>query len=293
MQISFDPHSPEDLALIRRILGSETPAPALDALQEQPTPALNPEDVFKPGPDADSDRELAQAYGAGVVPPDSPYWVNDETREIATNADDLSAEGFRRTTREEWEAFANEPTVAAAFAPDPSAGAMPTAGNDGEDDVRPDDHSLDSAGLPWDARIHASTRTKLKADGRWKQKRGVDVAIVEAVEAELRAVMAIPAPPAAATPPPPPPPPLPPVGAGAPAAPVSAPPPAPVSAGTAAADAPKTFPQFMQWLAPKLTAKALTHDHVREAVLAEGLPSVEKLVARPDLIPLVVKRLDV
>lgn len=52
---------------------------------------------------------------------------------------------------------------------------------------------LDSADLPWDKRIHASTRAKV-ADGTWRYMRGVDKALVEQVEAELRAVQAIPVP---------------------------------------------------------------------------------------------------
>lgn len=50
---------------------------------------------------------------------------------------------------------------------------------------------LDSAGLPWDARIHASTKTK-KADGTWTQRRGVDKQDVAAIEAQLRNVMSLP-----------------------------------------------------------------------------------------------------
>lgn len=45
---------------------------------------------------------------------------------------------------------------------------------------------LDASGLPWDERIHASTKTK-KADGTWTARRGVDKATSQAVEAELRA----------------------------------------------------------------------------------------------------------
>lgn len=49
---------------------------------------------------------------------------------------------------------------------------------------------LDGEGLPWDARIHASSKAKLaKAPNGWKKKRGVDAAIVAQVEAELRAAM--------------------------------------------------------------------------------------------------------
>lgn len=48
---------------------------------------------------------------------------------------------------------------------------------------------LDKAGLPWDGRIHASTKTKTKP-GLWTAKRGVDPALVVTVEAELRQIMA-------------------------------------------------------------------------------------------------------
>lgn len=48
---------------------------------------------------------------------------------------------------------------------------------------------LDSKGLPWDARIHASTKSK-KKDGTWTALRGLnDAAKVAAIEAELRATV--------------------------------------------------------------------------------------------------------
>lgn len=55
--------------------------------------------------------------------------------------------------------------------------------------------ALDAQGLPWDQRIHASTKAK-NADGTWRQKRGVDAALVEQVTASLRSLVAIPAVPA-------------------------------------------------------------------------------------------------
>ena len=42
---------------------------------------------------------------------------------------------------------------------------------------------IDSAGMPWDARIHASTKTKVNA-GTWKYRQKVDKALVAQVEAE-------------------------------------------------------------------------------------------------------------
>lgn len=44
---------------------------------------------------------------------------------------------------------------------------------------------VDSAGLPWDERIHSSSKSTI-ANGTWKKKRGVDPALVATVEAELR-----------------------------------------------------------------------------------------------------------
>ena len=48
---------------------------------------------------------------------------------------------------------------------------------------------MDKNGLPWDARIHAGTRTKNK-DNTWKLKRGVEPEEVERVTAEYRAFAA-------------------------------------------------------------------------------------------------------
>ena len=45
---------------------------------------------------------------------------------------------------------------------------------------------LDSTGLPWDARIHAKTKTKTKLE-TWKLKKGVDKDLVAQVKTELEA----------------------------------------------------------------------------------------------------------
>lgn len=76
------------------------------------------------------------------------------------------------------------------------------------------DPKRDVNGLPWDERIHSSSRA-VNADGSWRAKRGVDPGLVAAVEDELRAVAVHeavsapipPAPPAAASLPVPPAPP--------------------------------------------------------------------------------------
>jgi hypothetical protein len=68
------------------------------------------------------------------------------------------------------------PTVTVDTAPmAPVAPTMPASGVE-----------LDSKGLPWDERIHASTKSKI-ASGEWKAKRGInDPSLVQRVEAELR-----------------------------------------------------------------------------------------------------------
>ena len=56
------------------------------------------------------------------------------------------------------------------------------------DDEGPDNTNApatDSAGIPWDARIH-STKKAINADGTWRKRRGVTDAEVAAVETELR-----------------------------------------------------------------------------------------------------------
>ena len=48
----------------------------------------------------------------------------------------------------------------------------------------PETVQVDSRGMAWDERIHASTKT-CKANGEWKNKRGVDKDLLAQVEAEL------------------------------------------------------------------------------------------------------------
>lgn len=51
--------------------------------------------------------------------------------------------------------------------------------------------TLDKEGLPWDSRIHSSSKAFI-ADGSWKLRRGVDPAEVIAVKEQLKALMCVP-----------------------------------------------------------------------------------------------------
>lgn len=49
---------------------------------------------------------------------------------------------------------------------------------------------VDAQGIPWDGRIHASSRAKI-GDGTWRQKRNLDPEVYKQVMAELRQTMGI------------------------------------------------------------------------------------------------------
>jgi len=139
---------------------------------------------------------------------------------------------------------------------------MPTAPKS-----EPEAPEFDADGLPWDERIHASTKTTTQ-DGRWKKKRGVDVELIEVVEAELRgAEVTDPIDGETFTPvtsgdvPPPPPPPAPSM----------------------------TFTELIK----EITENQINPDTVLKAVQSVGLANVGELFNRPDLIPQVARELGI
>lgn len=142
--------------------------------------------------------------------------------------------------------------------------------------------------VPWDARIHSGTPTKLaKKPHNWKKKRGVEDSLVAQVEAELiQAMQASPANPVEPAP----------VAETAGPAPVeTAAQPAPVAqpattpAQPAATGGVTTFPELMA----AITSKAIDQATVLAAVNKQGLQALPLLAARPDLIPAVAAELGV
>ena len=174
---------------------------------------------------------------------------------------------------------------------------------------------VDASGLPWDGRIHASTRVKVE-DGTWRKRRGVSDETVAAVTAELKKTMGLPstiiAPPPAvvlvpsvataapvvavppapfAAPAVPPAPPtttiVPPVVGIAPTATSpSSPVPGATSDSHPTATAP-TFPMLMQAITKAYGAGQLTQEKIQAAVQAAGMASLPMVASRPDMIPTV------
>lgn len=121
---------------------------------------------------------------------------------------------------------------------------------------------LDSKGMPWDDRIHASTKTKI-SDGSWKAKRGVEPALLAQVTAELKGGAPLP-----------------------PAVPAA---PAPTQPQVAWIDTgdPTTFAQIMPRLTAASLAGTLTAKDIGDACAAHGLASIVALQSNEAVIPLV------
>ena len=154
---------------------------------------------------------------------------------------------------------------------------------------------VDSERMPWDARIHSESRSKL-ANGTWRNKRGIDNALIAQVEAENMALMAIPARPAlsaaeasalvqfpidssvppapTATPAAPAAPEIPVI----PAAPAATPTPPPV---TATVDASAVFRRVTELQA----AQKFPQASVDQACASVGLTKITDVFKRPDLAP--------
>lgn len=143
------------------------------------------------------------------------------------------------------------------------------------------DTKLDVAGLPWDARIHATTKT-MTANGKWKYKKGVDPELVAEVEAQWKAVAALPTPGA-----PSPQLPLAPVAAPTPLATTTAVPATVTNATTSPSDdgPPTTFAQYIVRTARMQAQGKITLEQINAALGTIGLPSANMLAARVDLIP--------
>jgi len=153
----------------------------------------------------------------------------------------------------------------------PAAASVPSAG--GSDAALPPaappnpSNALDSAGMPWDHRIHATTKTK-NGDGTWRAKRGVAEKLVADVVEQNKRLMAI-APPAIPT---------------APAVPAAAvangatPPIPPAADGM-------TFAELMEQVIRLINSGKVSIEAANASCMPIGVTALHQLDKRPDLIP--------
>lgn len=140
---------------------------------------------------------------------------------------------------------------------------------------------LDTAGFPWDHRIHASTKTKI-GNGTWKLKPRTEPALIEQVRAEYKQAAAVPS---NMTPPP-----LPQAAAVEPAPSQPAPPPAAAPAiapavvgGEKPSNPGLLFASTLRLYAEVEKAGKVAPGSGEAWAKAAGLPSLASLIARPDL----------
>lgn len=183
-------------------------------------------------------------------------------------------------------AFGNGAATATAPESAPHAETTPPpAATAGHEDAAPNATAadgtgldLDEDGLPWDGRIHSSSKKKLVKTNQWKKlRKPADQAesqwqaYVDSVEAELRRVMqAGPHAPVESKPAEP-----------EPAAPAGPTPP-PAATGEI-----KTLPELFRLI----TDNNISDGRVMVAINSQGIDSLPLLGARPDLIPAVAKAL--
>lgn len=221
--------------------------------------------------------------------------------------------GNAPTTSTETFGGASPAPLVTAPMPIASPAAFP-ADDDDDGPAATDAPDRDSAGLPWDERIHSGNKAT-KADGTWKRRRNIDDALVAQVEAELRGATPSPAPMAAPTIPLASPPPMAPMAAPAPM-PIAAPAPAPVVQPIAApvmvtplapepipapAPAPTPaapvtdFPGFMAKLGELSTAGKVDANYLVDLTQRVAtawnrtLNAITDIGAHPDMIPYVVQ----
>lgn len=148
-------------------------------------------------------------------------------------------------------------------------------------------NEYDSAGLPWDGRVHSDTMKK-NADGTWRFRRNLDESVKAAVMAELLAaknapavppspvsIVAPPPPTTSVAPPPPPAVPMPPAtNVGVPNA---------VNGGVV--QTVTSFRDLMTKVNVALAGGKLTQPQLAEACKAAGVDSVTALAAQAMLVP--------
>lgn len=105
---------------------------------------------------------------------------------VATPSYDVVDDGGTRImVAAETPATVPPPAPVAIVASDVVPGVVPTTAATAAPAYTPPP-AVDSAGLPWDGRIHSSSRA-LNKDGTWRIQRNVDKSLIATVEAELRA----------------------------------------------------------------------------------------------------------
>lgn len=182
---------------------------------------------------------------------DAPAISLDLATGAATRDDSLDAASIFGKQTPATPDVPNPPAGAVIAAGQPSApvptAVVPSAGG----------IEIDSKGMPWDTRIHSSTKAK-NADNSWRKRKGVAPQTIEVVEAQLKTAMSAPA--------------------------TTAIPPVPEPGALAGTPVPD-FASFMFDVSQWVATKQLTTGDVVAACNSVGIATANLVALRPDLIP--------
>lgn len=243
-------------------------------------------DPAKPAPDSDmKEKSQGEWYGPSSDKKDKHIAVEHDIDYGARSSEHPETAGPAFTI-----APNDAPDAGAPNLLDEAAAAFGGSSNPNTGNISPAPTSveLDAKGLPWDNRIHSSSRAK-NADNTWRAKRGVAADVIAATEVQLRQLAALPAAPGLVLdgttgqfiPNVPSPTNLP----------LGAPPiPAPPAPSTPSA-ATMTYAQMSMKIMGAIDAKLFDHAAVMAACQKHGLSSLPALQLRPDYIPIVIAEL--
>lgn len=141
---------------------------------------------------------------------------------------------------------------------------------------------LDKDGLPWDGRIHATSKGQ-NTDGTWRLKRGVEKPVIESVTAELKRLMNIPGPQLVPAPPPPP------VTANEQAAPAPAP---SVPAVSDESVARQKYIALVGRASQAVGAGKLSQEQIKKCLTGIGVENLPSLGHRLDLVEVACSLID-
>lgn len=144
--------------------------------------------------------------------------------------------------------------------------------------------NLDKAGLPWDERIHASSKA-LTADGLWRKKRGVEDATVAQVEGQLKQLMSLPTPTVVPEPVPVP-------AQMATVTEIPAPPPPPAPVTPVVENGRDAFINLVTRVSTTINEKKITSEEVKQICNDMGVAALPLLMSRQDLIPAVAMNVE-
>lgn len=157
--------------------------------------------------------------------------------------------------------------------------------------------TIDKDGLPWDERIHSSSKNFV-ASGQWRKRKGISDELVAEVEGQLKRLMAIPSPLVSTIPPPPPDTKIPPPPADASPAEIATLPQTavvsaePVQTASSTGTTMKDYVTLLDKFSSAVTSGKMQRNKMNEFLAVIDVAELRLLAKRLDLVPTVMALLE-